>query len=202
MIKNYELYFADIETVGLGLDQDIIELSLYRLSNGSQKTWKLKAVNTENIDDGALRVNGHKREDITWMTKFGRETYLEPNKAIIDIENFILEDGVSAETRALVCQNAIFDKPRLEELWKKCGTPDSFPFGRRYMDTIVIAMFMDYIQGTQSEGYSLANLTKKYGIKNTKAHSAEADTVACKDVFLKQVEELRKKINITIPDAT
>lgn len=38
-----------------------------------------------------------------------------------------------------------------------------------------------------SEGYSLANLVKKYGVKNDKAHTAEADVKATKEVFEKQV---------------
>ena len=39
------------------------------------------------------------------------------------------------------------------------------------------------------------NLIKKYGVVNTKAHTAAADTLATKEVFLKQVEYFKKLLN-------
>lgn len=190
---NYVLYVADCETTGLdSRDNDIIELSLLRMNDGAQKTWCLKPFKPENIEIAALRINGHKAEDLRHETKEGRERYLDPNKVIVEIENWIMTDDVPAEQRVLVGQNIAFDRERFDQLWLKCNSKDSFPFGRRTMDTMIVEFFLDWCKGTMAEGYSLNNLVKKYGVKNEKAHSAEADVKATKDVFEKQVEYFKK----------
>ena len=193
-MKNYQFYFCDVETTGLFPHKhDILEISLIRLKDGEQKTWNLKPINPETIDLGALKINGIKLEDITHQTKFGRETYLDPNKTIVEIENWLMEDEVPAEDRFLIGQNiGRFDMPFLEQLWMKCNSHDSFPFGRRIIDTMVIELFHDFCKGEFAEGYSLSNFCKKYGVKNDKSHTAAADTKATKEVFLKQVEYFKK----------
>lgn len=197
---NYIFYVADIETTGLDSHaHDVIELSLYRMgdtSENSQKTWCLKPLTPETVQEAALKINGHKLEDLLHKTKEGRERYLDPNKALVEIENWLSEDGVPAEKRFLIGHNIGFDKDRLEQLWEKCNAKDSFPFGRRLMDTMENALFFDYCLEQFAEGYSLANLNKKYGIKNEKAHTAAADVKATKEVFEKQVELMRKLIKL------
>lgn len=193
---DYVIYVCDTETTGLNhIKHDVIELSLFRLTDMVQKTWFIKPVNVETADAGALRVNGHKLEDLRWETKFGRETYKDASKTIIEIENWIAEDNVPTERRVLLAQNTIYDKNMLEALWAKCDASDSFPFGRRTLDTSSIEFFLDWCRGNMSEGYSLSTLVKKYGVKNDKAHSAAADTKAAKEVFEKQVEFFKKVLN-------
>ena len=193
---DYVIYIADVETTGLDSHaNDIIELSLYRWTDGAQQTWCIKPTNLDNIDAVALRINGHKLEDLRHETKFGRDTYVNPMTSIVNIENWILEDGFPTENRVLVGQNIAFDRGMLEQLWIKCSSKDTFPFGRRSMDTMQIEFFMDWCKGSMAEGYSLANLVKKYGVKNEKAHSAAADVKATKEVFEKQVEMFKKILN-------
>ena|SRR5271166_3856896 len=188
---NYSFYVTDIETTGLNSHlHDVIELSMYRLgeeADRAQKTWCFKPLTPETIDPGALRVNGHKLDDLLWKTKEGRERYIDPNIALVDIENWMAGDGLPAEKRFLIGQNVAFDKERLEVLWTKCNSKDSFPIGRRVMDTMVLELFFDFCKGEFAEGYSLANIIKKYGVKNDKAHSAASDVRATKEVFEKQV---------------
>lgn len=84
----------------------------------------------------------------------------------------------------------------LEQLWIKCQSNDSYPLSRkRTLDTMQIEFFLDWCKGSMADGYSLSNLTKKYGVKNEKAHSAAADTKATKEVFQKQVEIFKKILN-------
>lgn len=193
MSGKFELYIVDTETTGLSVEQDIIELSIYRLSNDNQKTWRLKPLNSDDISADALRVNGHKLEDILGKTKEGKERYIEADKVLVEIEQWLAEDFVSSEERVLVGQNINFDKTMLEALWTKCNSIETYPFNKRYMlDTMQIEIFMDYCKKESSEGYSLFGLCKKYGVKNDKAHSASADTRACRDIFVKQVEAIRK----------
>lgn len=195
-MNNYIFYVTDTETTSLdNRVGDVIELSLYRLSDDIQKTWLLKPLSPDNIDDTALRINGHKKEDLLHQTKFGRDNYIDPHKVIVDIENWIVEDGVPATNRCLIGHNAAFDKDYLEQLWIKCNSKDSFPFGRRYLDTMIMQLYIDICDENMDTGYSLNNLTKKYGVKNEKAHSAAADTKATKEVFEKQIAYLKKLIN-------
>lgn len=189
----YVIYVVDTETTGFDfIKNDVIELSILRLSDNIQKTWCLKPINLDTIEAGALRVNGHKIEDLKHQTKEGRDRYLDPFKTIVEIENWIMEDGVPAEKRIMTGQNVSFDKNMLEYLWTKCNAKDSFPFGRRILDTMQIEFFMDWCKGSMAEGYSLSNLVKKYGVKNEKAHTAEADVKATKEVFEKQVDFFKK----------
>lgn len=192
---NYVIYVVDVETTGLDdRINDVIELSLHRLTDDVQKTWCLTPFNPSHIDPDSLRINGHKREDILHQTKEGRDRYLDPNKVIIDVENWIMEDGVPTTQRVLAGQNVGFDRSFLEQHWIKGQSKDSFPFGRRFLDTMQIEFFLDLCKGTMSEGYSLNNLTKKYGLKNEKAHSAAADVKVTKEVLLKQIEFFTEKL--------
>jgi DNA polymerase III epsilon subunit-like protein len=196
-MNDYVLYVADCESTGLDFTRhDVIEVSFLRLSDKVQKTWLLKPTNSNNIETDALRINGHKLEDLLHQTKEGREKYQDPNKVIVEIENFINEDNIPVSNRVLCGQNINFDIQMLKQLWFKCGAEDSFPFGRRYLDTMQIELFMDYCKSSFGEGYSLSNLIKKYGVKNEKAHTAAADTRATAEVFEKQVQWFKNLLKV------
>ena len=202
MKNKFELYICDTETTGLSIDNDIIELSLLRVSDGEQKTWCLKPLRTDNIQSEALRVNGHQLDDLLHKTKYGVERYLPAEKAIVEIENWLSEDMHSSDertivgqsdTRIIVGQNVSgFDRDMLIALWKKCNSIETFPFNKKYViDTMLIEFFMDFCKGDFAEGYSLYALTKKYGIKNEKAHSARADAKATFELFNKQLDNFK-----------
>ena len=90
------LYVLDTETTGLDASKnDVIELSIIRLATDEQRTWCLKPINFEDISLDALRVNGHKLEDLKGLTKDGRERYCTPNKILVEVENWLMEDGVT-----------------------------------------------------------------------------------------------------------
>lgn len=194
---DYVIYVVDVETTGLdNRTNDVIELSLHRMTDDVQKTWCIKPFNPNNIDPDSLRINGHKREDILHQTKEGRERYLDPNKVIVEIENWTMEDGAPTSNRILAGQNVGFDIGFLEQHWVKGQVRDSFPFNvKRQLDTMQIEFFMDLCRGQFAEGYSLNNLTKKYGLKNEKAHTAAADVKVTKDVLLKQIEIFKKALD-------
>ena len=58
-----------------------------------------------------------------------------------------------------------------------------------------LEFFMDLCKGKMSEGYSLKNLTQKYGLKNETAHTAEADVKVTKEVLLKQIEIFKRALD-------
>jgi DNA polymerase III epsilon subunit-like protein len=193
--SDFTLYVCDTETTALDNTKgDIVELSLYRLSSQEMKTWWLKPLKPEGIEEGALKVNGHKLEDLLHQTAEGKSKYLDPHDVIVDIENWLDEDNCAASQRCLVGQNITFDIHYMQRLWTNCNSIETYPFGRRFMDTMITELMMDFASETKGEGYSLKNLCKKYGVKNDKAHTAEADTKATAEVFLKQMEYLASKL--------
>lgn len=189
----YELYVLDTECTGLSyIEHDVIEISIIRVSTGEQKTWALRPLNENSIQQGALKVNGHKLEDLKHLTKYGRETYLDPNKVIVDIENWLAQDDLPAENRCLIAHNARFDYCMLEQLWTKCNSLETFPWGRRYVDTMAIQFFFDFCKEEMLDSYSLNSLGKVYGVKNDKSHTAASDTLCTKEIFMKQVDLFKK----------
>jgi len=195
---NYELYLLDTETTGLdAYKNDVIELSIIRFSDQVQRTWHLQPTCFDHVDTGALRVNGHKLEDIKHQTEYGKSLYKNPKDIIIEVENFLMEDNLPTLNRVMVAHNVAFDKNMLEQLWIKCGAGDSFPFGRRTIDTSSLEFFMDLAAGGEmAPGYSLSNLTKKYGITGMgKAHTAEADTKMLYEAFKHQLAAFKKALN-------
>lgn len=193
----YELYVVDTETTGL--DPTIyspIEISIYRFSNNEQKTWFLKPLDAENISIDALRKNGHKIDDLRGMTKYGREIYKDIAKTLVEIENWISQDELSSDDRILTGQNVGFDKYMLEKLWERSNSIGTYPFNQKYfIDTMCLEFAMDMAKNDMAKGYSLGLLTKKYGVKNEKAHSAEFDTKATVQVFRKQIETLKNALS-------
>lgn len=189
----FVIYVLDTETTGLdAVRNDVIELSIYRLNDDVQKTWCLKPLDFNTIEAAALRINGHKLEDLKHETKLGRETYLTPSKVVVDVENWIAEDGVTSEDRILLGQNPAFDKLFLEKLWQKCQSEGTFPFGRKIMDTIQIALLIDMAKGHKRKAYGLGALVEDFGVKKEKAHRADADTRMTKELFQAQLKIVKE----------
>ncbi len=195
--SKFVLYVLDTETTTLDHQNgDIIELSIIRLNDDTQKTWTIKPENVQAISAEALRVNGHKLEDITHQTAVGKSTYRSRDKVIIEIENWIMEDNASSSDRVLCGQNPFFDLQFLQKLWESCDTTDTFPFGKRpfLIDTRQLDLILDIAQDKRSDYYNLASLVKKYGVKSEKAHKADADTRMTKEVLVNQLQLLSKAL--------
>lgn len=182
----HEIYCLDVETTGLDpLKNEVIELSIKRMSNGEQKTWFLRPKRIDCIDPGALRINHHVMEDLLHKTKEGREKYKDQGDMLVEIEEFLNNDGMPSKNRLPMGQNVAFDMVFLRQLWSSNDTADTFPFGHHVLDTMQIAFALDYAKDKENmkESYSLNALTKAAGIKNEKAHSADADVRATADLF-------------------
>lgn len=194
----YTIYVADTETTGLDPEEnDVIEVSFARLSDDDQKTWCLKAMNPATISDKALQINGHKRDDIIWKTASGRETYGEPSVVLPEIESWILQDDASIQERVLVGQNIKFDVDMLRALWKKAGTPQTFPFTNFYLDTIQITRLIDVCTGRKRERYNLGSLVRDFGVTRSKAHRTEGDVKMTRELYQKQVDPIREFVAST-----
>lgn len=216
MTDSYVIYFCDTETTGLKIECDIIELCFIRLilqDDGNykeeEKTWLLKCVSPQYIEDQALKINGHDRQHILWMTKYGKENYLEPEKAVSEIEQWIAEDDVSGLDRVWVGQNSKFDIDRVIELFKRNGRtkPEDFPFdfgnGNRIIDTKMLVCLFDMITGRRRKSYSLGQLIKSCKIKKEKSeqlHSAAVDTKLTKNLLLKLISIIKEPVQEKFAD--
>lgn len=207
MSKGYVIYISDTETTGLDPEQhEVIELSMSRLIpqedgsyNEEQKSWLLKALKPQTISDEALAVNGHKREDILHISKYGKENYQHPSAAIDDIEMWMLGDNVSAMDRIFAGQNPNFDIDMLKALWKRNGrTEEDFPFaverGNRVIDTKMIVTLFDICTGRRRKYYGLGKLVKACGVKKDKAHRADGDVRMTRDLLLKLISIIQKPV--------
>jgi DNA polymerase III alpha subunit (gram-positive type) len=189
-------YHCDTETTGLDcFKNDIIEISFLRAESNEQKTWLIQPINFDSIQLDALKVNGHKLEDLKHETKYGLN-YRKPSDVIIEIENWLAEDNLTSEDRFLIGHNISFDQYFMKFLWSKCNSSETFPFGRKILDTLQQARFIDKISNTKRDSYSQVSLAKEFGIKIEKAHSAADDTRVNKLLFDKQEEQMKKYADI------
>jgi len=198
----YTIYVCDTETTSLNPETgDVIEVSMCRLliskdgkHEREQKTWLIKALNPAGIEDEALAVSGHKREDITHFSKFGKENYRLAADVVAEIEEWIACDDVSAIDRIFAGQNPMFDVSHLQALWRKVGCENTFPFalekGNRIIDTRQIAILIDLCTGRRRQYYNLSSLVKAFGVKKGKAHQAAEDVRMTTDLLLAYLEPL------------
>ncbi len=199
---SYSCYVVDTETTGLDpLKHDVIEVCIWRIGEDSSRTWCMKALNPETIEDKALKINGHKREDILHLTKEGKEKYLHPDVVLPEIEEWIMQDGSSAEERVFIGQNPDFDYKFMYNWWKRMGHPEDFPFGfwrnedenlGYTLDTIQLARWIDLLIGKKRKFYNLGGLVKAFGIKKAQAHRADGDVQMTKDLYEKMSEPFKE----------
>ncbi len=119
-----------------------------------------------------------------------------------EIENWLYDDGVTKLDRILVGHNIGFDQVRLEELWKRCNANETYPFGYNTIDTKVIAVFFDWIQGANSRKYALSSVIARLGLTKRKAHSADQDvlmTASMLTYFYNFFSKLIDKSEVALP---
>jgi DNA polymerase III epsilon subunit-like protein len=203
----YVQYVVDCETTGTDPEKnDIIEVCFWRIGDAESKTWCLKPLSPENIEEEALRVNGHLLEDILWKTKVGIDKYRIPSEVLPEIEMWLMEDGAAAEERIFIGQNPDFDYQFLLSLWHKAGSDDNFPFGYwiegkdkkrnqgMIIDTIQLARLIDICTGKKRGRYGLGALVKAFGVTKATAHRADGDVKMTKELFEKIITVLKDPI--------
>lgn len=207
----YILYINDTETTGTEAKiHDIIELSMARLIfdgnkiSREQKTWHITPLNTKDISDEALAVNGYKREDILLQTEYGRQTFRPAQDVIREVELWMEEDGASLYDRLFIGHNPDFDAEFMEQMWLKTGNEATFPFEiknmNRVLDTKALVMLIDLCTGKRRKFYNLSSCIKSFDIKKGKAHKAEEDVRMTTDLLLKMLMPIREYVGNMFKD--
>lgn len=200
MTDQYIIYVIDTETTGLDpVNNEIVELSMSRFSfsdkiETDQKTWLIKALKPETIQEDALKVNGHKIEDILCQSDFGKENYKHPEDVIVDIEDWIAADKMSANDRVFGGQNPMFDFNMMTSLWKNQNSIHTFPFitghNAKLVDTKQLALILDICMNRKRDKYNLGSLVKSYSVKKGHAHRADEDVRMTLDLLVKMFKAI------------
>lgn len=169
--------FIDLETTGINKETDrIVEISVIKLfPNGNSENTTRRLNPTIPISPGASEVHGIKYEDVQ-----NEKTFAEIAMQLYDY----ISDSDLAGYNAL-----FFDFPILLKEFERCG------------------IVWDYKQHALIDVYNIfkmdnpRNLAAAYKFYCNKelinAHSAEADTIATKEIFLKQIQgDWAKDMNI------
>jgi len=153
----------------LGIDvkrQEIVEISIIRMSDKVQLTKQIRADNPLNANADALELTGKTLEDL----------YIGVSKieAIESIQAFLDEDGSSPKHRCLICHNAPFDMRFMHAMWTKANRP--FPVDM-WIDTMPMMRKFVKEAGINTKKLKLENSLKIVGCKTAPGkHNAKSDT--------------------------
>lgn len=202
-MNGYTLYIIDTETTGLDCSiHEVVELAMARVTfdennkiQQESKSWLIRATNAVSLSEEALAVSGHLREEVLGLTAPGVTKYRPASQVVPEIELWMMEDNVSGLDRLFIGQNPSFDLGFLQVLWKKVGSPETFPFeignNNRMLDTKQLVILVDLATGNRRLKYNLGSLVKAFGVKKRKAHRAEEDVLMTTELLLTILEPLR-----------
>jgi len=171
--RQRNLAFLDLETTGLNLDHEIIEIGVVRVSQPDfsvieEFDMKIKPHHLETADPEAIKLVGY--TDELWKDAIELKDALK-----------ILEDKYRGDI--LIGDNFTFDWTRLEKAFFENGHPAPAFYYHR-MDTKSMIYYKFYNDPNISN-FNLSEICKYLGIERGKAHSALDDARASYEVFKK-----------------
>lgn len=161
------IWFVDTETGGLDHEvYSVIEVALARW-NGSEVTDRYHAYVQEipmMIDPESMAINQiDLRADMRWK---------DTRTVATDIGNMMLKCG-EMNYAILGGHNLPFDRDFLNRIYKLNGLIP--PFSRRFVDTSVVARFLQDVGVIPKCGCKLTQLCEHFGIDISGAHTASGD---------------------------
>lgn len=181
-----EFLAIDTETTGLDSNTDqVIDICLILLDQDFTQLDELNLFAMPEahvvVSPGAAKANGYTPEK--WA---GLEAITQD-----ELAKQVYEFVYKYSSLKLIAHNVPFDQGFLKQLFERHaatrgveGKTFSRVFGYHHIDTIPISLFMDHAtQGRFRRSYSLANLTKDFGIAHDAAHTAKSDIKACLDLL-------------------
>jgi ATP-dependent DNA helicase DinG len=174
--KEKNLAFIDLETTGLSLKSEILEIGLVLVSQPDFKIieeWdiKVKPQHLETADKEALLISGYNDKD--W-------------KNAVDIKSALNQFLMKVKDALIIGHNVNWDLMWLRKAIEDNGFEEKF--ARRSLDTISIAYAKLYKIEPEIKYFSLSNLAKYFGIEETDKHRALADAKTTYEIFKKLME--------------
>jgi len=191
-------YILDSETCGLKCGwHEVNQVSIIRVTDKFQKTINIKVDYPERADSRALEIQGKTRYDL----KKG----IHRSEAIVEIEEFIAEDGFAPNARVVAAHNASFDSRFINQMW--ITDNKKFPI-EMWLCTVALTRKLAKRQGlvkpkvNLKAALAIAGVQEKLG-----AHNAAVDvfnTLALFEALMKhdldhlsliKTSEAKKKVN-------
>jgi DNA polymerase III epsilon subunit-like protein len=159
-------YIIDTETNGLGPQHEIVDISIIRCSDRHQLTKRIICEKPHLSQKMALEITGRTMESLSEG---------QPKEEVVEIvEEFMAKDGLTPDSRCIVCYNASFDKRFLHALWAKVGK--EFP-AHNWMCAMKFAKQWAKTVGNPPENYKLHSVLAFAKIKPLPGlHAADADS--------------------------
>ena len=178
-MKNKKLAFLDIETTGFNVEtQEIIEIGVVIMEQkdgvlGSlveEFELKIKPEKLENADPEALSINGY--NEMEWMFA-------------MTLEQAMTVFAEKTKDCVFVAHNAAFDYSFIAKAFATTGIESKMFYAK--IDTISFA-YAKLHKMPNAPRLSLGALCEYFGIENSRAHTALADTRATVEVYRKLLE--------------
>jgi DNA polymerase-3 subunit epsilon len=155
------LAFVDLEMTGLDAERDrVVEVCIDRVVGGDRRAFLCALVNPGERAGGAAHVHGLDAVQLAGAPPF---------------ESIAREALAILEGAILVAHAAVWDVRFLEAEFKRAGIACQV---QNWLDTLVLAR-----RAFAYQSYSLDALCEKLGIARGKAHRAESDVRALREVF-------------------
>lgn len=174
-MRERNLCFLDLETTGLNLDHEIIEIGGLLVTQPDFRileefNWKIKPHHLEKADPEALLLNGYNEKD--W------ENSIELFEALHCLEE-------KAKGTIMVGYNFTFDWARLEKAFFEIGRPaPSFYYHR--LD-VMPQVYLKLYNEEKIKRFSLGEICDYFGIDKGCQHSAIDDARATFEVYKKLI---------------
>lgn len=170
-VHTRDLVFVDLETTGLELSKEIIEIGFIKAKAGTfevllEKDIKIKPERLGEADPESLKVVGYTEEE--WQDA-------------VRLKDGIREFLAYTEGTMLVGHNLVFDWMHLEAAIERSGfQPNYFYKG---LDTFALA-WLKFKDQPEFKKFSLDELCRHFGIDRGRAHRALDDARTTYKVFL------------------
>ena len=159
-------YIIDTETNGLNSKiQEINEISIIRCSDRVQQTILIRCEHPEHSSVDALRITGKTIEDL--------QNGISKEEAIVKVDKFLNEDGLTPAHRIFVAHNGNFDRKFLHALYKKVNKQCPVNL---WLCTIELSRKYAKEMGLTNQRFNLNAACELVGIKKVAgAHASKAD---------------------------